>query len=69
LVNSNTGGNTKKLMASAITFVGVGLGNVIGPYAFLDSEKPTYRTGLTVCMASRIAEVSCNDRSQSVATS
>ena len=44
-------------VASALVFIGVGLGNVIGPYAFFESQAPHYTTGVIVCMISRIAEV------------
>lgn len=57
MVTNNTGGNTKKLLVSAIIFVGVGVGNVVGPYAFINSEAPHYTTGIIVCMASRVAEI------------
>lgn len=46
------------MVASALVFIGVGLGNIIGPYAFFESEAPRYTTGVIVCMVSRIAEVS-----------
>jgi hypothetical protein len=67
------GGTTKKVIASAVIFVGVAVGNIVGPYAFIESgesvtqrlyvradtfaEAPTYTTGIVVCMISRIAEV------------
>lgn len=35
LVSGNVGGNTKKMIASATIFVGVAVGNIVGPYAFL----------------------------------
>ncbi|WVF67579.1 hypothetical protein IAT40_002337 [Kwoniella sp. CBS 6097] len=57
LVTGNVGGNTKKMIASAMVFIGVGLGNVIGPYAFFESQAPHYTTGVIVCMISRIAEI------------
>jgi len=56
-VTGNVGGNTKKMVASAVVFIGVGLGTIIGPYAFLSHEAPHYTTGVIVCMISRIAEV------------
>lgn len=40
-----------------VSVVGVGVGNVVGPYAFLESEAPRYTTGIIVCMASRVAEI------------
>jgi hypothetical protein len=33
------------------------VGNIVGPYSFLASEAPTYRTGIIVCMCSRAAEI------------
>jgi len=57
LVTGNVGGTTKKVIASAVIFVGVAVGNIVGPYAFLESEAPTYTTGIVVCMISRIAEI------------
>jgi hypothetical protein len=73
LVTGNVGGTTKKVIASAVIFVGVAVGNIVGPYAFIESgesttlrlyvstdifaEAPTYTTGIVVCMISRIAEV------------
>ncbi|KAK4688568.1 MFS transporter, ACS family, allantoate permease, partial [Tremellales sp. Uapishka_1] len=57
LVAGNVGGTTKKTLSSAAIFLGVALGNIVGPYAFLSSEAPVYRTGIIVCMASRCAEI------------
>lgn len=57
LVSGNVGGTTKKLLMSAAIFLGMATGNIVGPYSFLDSEAPVYKTGIIVCMASRSAEV------------
>lgn len=57
LISGNVGGTTKKLLASAAIFLGVSTGNIVGPYSFLSSEAPIYRTGIIVCMASRSAEI------------
>lgn len=57
LISGNVGGTTKKLLVSAAIFLGVATGNIVGPYSFLSSEAPVYRTGIIVCMASRSAEV------------
>ncbi|WRT64798.1 uncharacterized protein IL334_001732 [Kwoniella shivajii] len=57
LVSGNVGGTTKKVLASAAIFLGVAVGNIVGPYSFLASEAPVYRTGIIVCMASRAAEI------------
>lgn len=57
LITGNVGGTTKKVLASAAIFLGVATGNIVGPYSFLSSEAPVYKTGIIVCMASRSAEV------------
>ena len=57
LISGNVGGTTKKTLASASIFLGVAVGNIVGPYAFISAEAPTYRTGIIVCMASRCAEI------------
>ncbi|KAK1922842.1 major facilitator superfamily domain-containing protein [Papiliotrema laurentii] len=57
LVSGNVGGSTKKVLASAAIFIGVAVGNIIGPYAFIDSEAPGYHTGIIVCMVSRVCEI------------
>ncbi|ORY34305.1 major facilitator superfamily domain-containing protein [Naematelia encephala] len=56
LVSGNVGGTTKKTLASAAIFLGVAVGNIVGPYAFLSKEAPVYLTGIIVCMSSRCAE-------------
>ena len=40
LVTSNTGGNTKKMIASAITFMGTAVGNIVGECAKLHPLRP-----------------------------
>ncbi|ODN94344.1 hypothetical protein L198_05201 [Cryptococcus wingfieldii CBS 7118] len=57
LVSGNVGGTTKKILSSAAIFLGVALGNIVGPYSFLSSEAPIYKTGTIVCMCSRAAEI------------
>jgi hypothetical protein len=37
LISGNVGGTTKKVLSSAAIFLGVALGNIVGPYSFLDS--------------------------------
>jgi hypothetical protein len=58
LVSGNVGGTTKKTLASAAIFLGVAVGNIVGPYSFISSEAPVYRTGIIVCMCCRAGEVS-----------
>jgi hypothetical protein len=57
LISGNVGGTTKKTLSSAAIFLGVAVGNIVGPYSFLSSEAPTYRTGIIVCMVSRVCEI------------
>jgi hypothetical protein len=45
LINSNTGGQTKRSIANAIMFLGYSTGFIIGPQFFLTSEAPIYGTG------------------------
>lgn len=57
LISGNVARTTKKVLMSAAIFLGMATGNIVGPYAFLSSEAPTYRTGIIICMASRSAEI------------
>jgi predicted MFS family arabinose efflux permease len=42
----NTGGDTKKKCTSAVVFIGMCTGNVIGPLLFDQRDAPLYRPGL-----------------------
>jgi hypothetical protein len=42
----NTAGDTKKKCTSAIVFIGMCTGNVIGPLVYDPSQSPLYRPGL-----------------------
>jgi hypothetical protein len=42
----NTGGDTKKKATSAVVFIGMCTGNVIGPLLYDESQAPLYRAGL-----------------------
>ncbi|KAL0575525.1 hypothetical protein V5O48_006448 [Marasmius crinis-equi] len=57
LVSGNVGGDTKKAIASAAVFLGVAVGNIVGPFLFFDSEAPTYTTGVIGCLVSRALEI------------
>ncbi len=46
LVASNFAGNTKRAAANGTLFVFFGMGNIIGPFLFLPSEKPRYMTAI-----------------------
>lgn len=49
---SNTAGDTKKKTTSAVVFVGMCLGNVIGPLLYSPDQAPLYRKGVVadLCM-------------------
>jgi hypothetical protein len=42
----NTAGDTKKKCTSAVVFIGMCTGNVIGPLLYDESQAPLYRSGL-----------------------
>ncbi|KAK3306131.1 major facilitator superfamily domain-containing protein [Chaetomium strumarium] len=42
----NTGGDTKKKCTSAVVFIGMCAGNVVGPLLFDERQAPLYRPGL-----------------------
>jgi hypothetical protein len=42
----NTGGDTKKKTSSAVMFMGMCTGNIIGPLLYDTKDAPTYRPGL-----------------------
>ncbi|KAK3361915.1 major facilitator superfamily domain-containing protein [Lasiosphaeria ovina] len=46
----NTGGDTKKKCTSAVVFIGMCTGNVIGPLLFSTDQAPLYRPGLIAAL-------------------
>ncbi|KAK1224120.1 hypothetical protein PQX77_012979 [Marasmius sp. AFHP31] len=57
LVSGNVGGDTKKAIASAAVFLGLAVGNIVGPFFFFESEAPGYLTGVVACLVSRALEI------------
>jgi len=57
LVSGNVCGVTKRSLCSASIFLGVAVGNIVGPFLFIPSEAPRYPTGIISCMVSRILEL------------
>ncbi|KAJ3986294.1 MFS general substrate transporter [Lentinula detonsa] len=57
LLSGNVGGQSKKAIASAAVFLGVAIGNIVGPFLFKTSEAPTYYTGVVGCLVSRALEI------------
>jgi hypothetical protein len=43
---ANTAGHTKKTTTTGIMYIGLTVGNIVGPQLYLTREAPTYRTGL-----------------------
>ncbi|CAO3621159.1 unnamed protein product [Mucor hiemalis] len=48
ITGANVTGYTKKLFYNAMNMIFFTLGNFIGPLIMLDSEKPTYKTGMII---------------------
>jgi hypothetical protein len=44
---ANTAGHTKKTVTTAFLYVGLTVGNIVGPQLYKSSEAPYYKTGLT----------------------
>ncbi|CAN8098236.1 unnamed protein product [Discula destructiva] len=57
---SNTAGDTKKKCTSAVVFIGMCLGNVIGPLLYSQDQAPLYRQGVIadLCMFVVVGAVS-----------
>jgi hypothetical protein len=54
---SNTAGSTKRTVVNASFFVSYCVGNIIGPFAFISNEAPTYRSGIIAIMVSYCVEI------------
>lgn len=54
---NNVGGYTKRTTATAFVFLAYCAGNIIGPHAFLGSEKPVYQTGCKLIIACCVGQV------------
>jgi len=44
---ANTAGHTKKTATTGCLYIGLCVGNIVGPQLYLEAEKPYYHTGLT----------------------
>ncbi|KAI9930749.1 hypothetical protein MW887_011506 [Aspergillus wentii] len=51
IITSNVAGFTKKSTVSALLFIAYCVGNIVGPQFFIDSEEPSYPTGITAAMS------------------
>ncbi|KAH8924307.1 MFS transporter, partial [Atractiella rhizophila] len=60
LIVSNTAGHTKKILTSAVTFVGMATGNLAGPFFYKTEEAPVFNLGLRSMLISILIEfVAC----------
>lgn len=56
LTTANTAGHTKKVLTNAILFLGYCVGNIIGPFFYLDSQEPQYELGIWSMIVSHLIE-------------
>lgn len=57
LITSNTGGQSKKMILSGMIWLGACIGNIIGPFFYLDSQKPRYQLGIGSILVCNILEL------------
>ncbi|VDB93799.1 unnamed protein product [Peniophora sp. CBMAI 1063] len=57
LWSSNAAGQTKKMLLSGSTWLGVAVGNIVGPFFFIDSQAPSYGLGIGAIMVCNILEM------------
>ncbi|KAK3637722.1 hypothetical protein LTR22_018123 [Elasticomyces elasticus] len=57
LIISNTAGSTKRTTVNALFFVSYCVGNIIGPFAFKQSEAPVYASGITAMLVAYCVEI------------
>lgn len=53
---ANTAGHTKKVVTNAVLFLGYCTGNIVGPFFYLDSQKPQYELGIWSMIVSHLVE-------------
>ncbi|KAM0787871.1 hypothetical protein ACM66B_003923 [Microbotryomycetes sp. NB124-2] len=46
LITSNVAGTTKRMLVTAAIWVGVCVGNLVGPYLYLERQAPKYQLGI-----------------------
>ncbi|KAE9401205.1 MFS general substrate transporter [Gymnopus androsaceus JB14] len=57
IITSNTAGQTKKQLTSALIWLGACVGNISGPFFYLTDQAPTYRLGIGSMLVSNCIEV------------
>ncbi|GES62070.1 MFS general substrate transporter [Aspergillus terreus] len=51
IISSNVAGFTKRSVTSGLLFVAYCVGNIVGPQFFIDSEEPSYPTGMKAAIS------------------
>ncbi|CAN6647768.1 allantoate permease [Trichomonascus vanleenenianus] len=57
MITGNVAGHTKKVLANACVFLGLATGNIIGPFFYLESQKPEYSLGMGSLMFSHFVQL------------
>jgi MFS family permease len=57
LQTANTGGHTKKVVTSAVLFLGYCTGNIAGPFFYKTSQSPRYELGIWSMIVCHLIEV------------
>lgn len=57
LITANTAGSTKRTVVNAAFFVSYCAGNIIGPFAFISTEAPIYKSGIIAVLVAFCAEI------------
>ncbi|KFY93451.1 hypothetical protein V500_03712 [Pseudogymnoascus sp. VKM F-4518 (FW-2643)] len=55
IIATNVAGQTKKATVGGMLFIGLNVGNIIGPMVFFTKEAPKYHSGLVATLVSLIA--------------
>ena len=56
MTTANTAGHTKKVLTNGVLFLGYCIGNIIGPFFYLDSQEPQYPLGIWSMIVSHLIE-------------
>ncbi|KAI1337568.1 major facilitator superfamily domain-containing protein [Xylariaceae sp. FL0016] len=57
LITSNTGGQSKKMIVSGMIWFGACVGNIVGPFFYIDSQAPSYHLGIGSILVSNCLEL------------
>lgn len=57
LITSNTGGQSKLMITSGMIWFGACIGNIAGPFFYLDRQKPKYQLGIGSLLVANCLEL------------